>query len=831
MSVTVDEILNAARAGVASLTGETAGYLVLGAADRLSEASGRLESSAVLLGEDGTVAAGRLGAGSTAELEADLRALLARMLSHARQGVPALIRVSRPAEGRGVARLVGEIEAALIPVNRAAARRALSRLHRDVGRAKATGKLGVAEPSPHESPAAAIRVAPVVRVAQAEPMVQGEVDPPLNAPVAVAPAAQSVPELVVPELVVPPPLARCSNTWPAEASLASVPAPPQPEPPTGLSERADSFTAPLPPAELVAPYERARVEPFASVPHRHPSAPEAILADSHVVEAPPKRVFGAPPVVPVPEEPERTPLGEEVDAEAFGAPPVEIVVSEADIFDAQVYEPEATPFLGSWAAVASVVLPERTLEWPSAGDHDTDRLPPVRFEASDEPDIGAALQAIDAAFAAESAPEAVELGVAVELALAVECLPAVAAVASPAIEAVAVAASVHFAAVVETAPETIEAASAIEVPAKSFEVEAIEVVEVAEVVEAIEIGSVVEAAPVVEEGAAVEVVPEAVDVAVEVIDAAEPEAIELGAAVGLVLAAECAPQLADVSPPEIEAVAAVEIAPEATEIVSAVEVPVAVDIASEPLAVAPAVEIVAQAMEVVGVAAVPEIALEAIAVAPTIEVAPEVLEAAIELIDAVFAAQSAPESDELGVAVDLALAVECVPAVEVAAEVIAVAPEVEAAPPALEVLPAAELTAADEVVPDVIAAAAIFEFWPDETAFELDAEPLDPFAETASPLPPVAPRDEPARPLECSALPLDLAFAAVPPCEAPTESPPPCSYKPRRSDVSELLAGFGVAESRSLRDISSELKRMADATGTPCPPAVVGRLPKKTAAR
>jgi hypothetical protein len=51
----------------------------------------------------------------------------------------------------------------------------------------------------------------------------------------------------------------------------------------------------------------------------------------------------------------------------------------------------------------------------------------------------------------------------------------------------------------------------------------------------------------------------------------------------------------------------------------------------------------------------------------------------------------------------------------------------------------------------------------------------------------------------------------------PTETPPP--YAARQSDVVELLAGFTVAEAKSLRELSRELKLIAGVAVTPAPPA------------
>ena len=123
MSVTVQEISMAARAGIAAMTGETAGYFVLTAADQLGDSAGKLGT--IHLAEDGSVRVGSLGDGSPQDLEADLRSLLARVLSVSSSRRAALTRIGQASEHRGLERLAGELEAALIPVNRAAARRTL----------------------------------------------------------------------------------------------------------------------------------------------------------------------------------------------------------------------------------------------------------------------------------------------------------------------------------------------------------------------------------------------------------------------------------------------------------------------------------------------------------------------------------------------------------------------------------------------------------------------------------------------------------------------------------------------------------------------------------
>jgi hypothetical protein len=139
MSVTVSEILLAARGAFAAVSPETAGYLVLGAADCLGE--GRLGLKSVYLDEGGAFHVDRHGDLAAIDVESSLRTLLKRLLETGRSPAPALLRVATTQERRGIPRLITEIEAALIPVNRAAARRALARLHRDVSRARTSSNL------------------------------------------------------------------------------------------------------------------------------------------------------------------------------------------------------------------------------------------------------------------------------------------------------------------------------------------------------------------------------------------------------------------------------------------------------------------------------------------------------------------------------------------------------------------------------------------------------------------------------------------------------------------------------------------------------------------
>ncbi len=181
MTVSLVEILAAARAYVAPLAAESAGYLMLAVADHVVSAPRIVDPSDVELGGDGVVRlrARRGAAESTGGAEQNVRRLLARALEVSSSVGPGLRRAADRREDTGLPALVRELEVALIPVNRSAAKRALSRLHRETERARDAGKLESllraeeAAPVPLAAPVEAADLAepspaplPAVRVAE-----------------------------------------------------------------------------------------------------------------------------------------------------------------------------------------------------------------------------------------------------------------------------------------------------------------------------------------------------------------------------------------------------------------------------------------------------------------------------------------------------------------------------------------------------------------------------------------------------------------------------------------------------------------------------------------
>jgi hypothetical protein len=117
------------------LAPELAGYLSLEIAEGADAAGGEVDPRFVYIGDEGTVALVRpKRENPTGDAESSIRAILARLLDASGALTPALGAASRKKQSTGLASLIEELEAALIPVNRAAGRRALARLAREVKR-------------------------------------------------------------------------------------------------------------------------------------------------------------------------------------------------------------------------------------------------------------------------------------------------------------------------------------------------------------------------------------------------------------------------------------------------------------------------------------------------------------------------------------------------------------------------------------------------------------------------------------------------------------------------------------------------------------------------
>lgn len=207
-SVTLDEVLKAAQLRAASLVPETSGYLALAIADASARLPFRIEDDMVNLSTEGTVKVMRgTDVVQPEESAAVLRDVLDRLLGCSIGSMPGLANASRSrGERETVLDVIGDLESALVPVNRSAARRALARLARETVRARDRGKLdrpvrrarqrpapprqeaAIAAPSA-PPPAPAAPPAPSAAIAPAAPPIVAPATPtPIApAPVAVAP--------------------------------------------------------------------------------------------------------------------------------------------------------------------------------------------------------------------------------------------------------------------------------------------------------------------------------------------------------------------------------------------------------------------------------------------------------------------------------------------------------------------------------------------------------------------------------------------------------------------------------------------------------------------
>ncbi|MFO0547062.1 MAG: hypothetical protein U0271_01675 [Polyangiaceae bacterium] len=347
-SVTLEEVLAAASVRAASLVPETSGYLALAIADASARLPFRLDDPMVSLSSEGTVKVAR-GTFIVApeECARRVRDVLSRLLALSTGSAPALAAAARPRKENpaGVESFVAELEAALVPVNRSAARRALARLARETVRAKEAGKLRrkrsarppapAAQPQPRapepraSAPAAKpsapraqepsrptrAQTAPAVVLhaseAPAELVIDVDFGPEAPAPAIVAqPEPQPVAAIAL-ELDVeveverePTPTAHCDAVYieepvaPAPVAPAPIAAAPAPIAPAPIESRV-AYEPPIEETSIDAPVEPIAIAPVAIAPVAAASVvPDAPALSAAPVE--PAPVVAAAPVEPAP---------------------------------------------------------------------------------------------------------------------------------------------------------------------------------------------------------------------------------------------------------------------------------------------------------------------------------------------------------------------------------------------------------------------------------------------------------------------------------------------------------------------------------------------------
>ncbi|MBK8254275.1 MAG: hypothetical protein IPK82_16605 [Polyangiaceae bacterium] len=291
--VSLEEVFAAVGARAASLVPETSGYLALAVADATSRLPYVSEDRAVLLTVDGAVMVPRKGPiASPPDAGKALRDVLRRLLSTSAGSMPGLAAAARPREEVDVERVVSDIEAALIPVNRAAAKRALARLARETLKAKEAGKLrkkaSVAKPQndapkqPPLQPAAPQAAPPVVRAEPAHPSVPpmaAAIQPTIAAPIPPQPpvtlqSASAAPiasrnEIAPPPMVVAPPayVAAFDTSFSSSVTADSEPAAPR------ASESVYTSPVAAAPPESVYTSTAAHIPPEPVYTSEAPNAP------------------------------------------------------------------------------------------------------------------------------------------------------------------------------------------------------------------------------------------------------------------------------------------------------------------------------------------------------------------------------------------------------------------------------------------------------------------------------------------------------------------------------------------------------------------------------
>lgn len=194
MTVTLLEVVAAAQKHAAALPGELAGYLLLATADQVAGAPRCPGIGDVSLGEDGSVRVMGGAAATDSQAESRLRELFAFTLGKSAPVTAALTRVAQRPESGSVRGLIQELEAALIPLNRSASRRALSRLCRETLRAVARGALADLAPlaAAAEQRDAQKAPEPVAPRAPAGARIEAGAEPDLDVPISVSDTPGSV---------------------------------------------------------------------------------------------------------------------------------------------------------------------------------------------------------------------------------------------------------------------------------------------------------------------------------------------------------------------------------------------------------------------------------------------------------------------------------------------------------------------------------------------------------------------------------------------------------------------------------------------------------------
>ena len=134
VTITLEDVFAVVQGKRVPLAPELAGYLSLEIAENTDAKGGDIDPKAVYIAEEGTVVLVKPRREAAGSADASIRRTLAKLLEASGSQTPALAAAARRKPTGNMRALIEELEAALIPVNRAAGRRALARLAREVKR-------------------------------------------------------------------------------------------------------------------------------------------------------------------------------------------------------------------------------------------------------------------------------------------------------------------------------------------------------------------------------------------------------------------------------------------------------------------------------------------------------------------------------------------------------------------------------------------------------------------------------------------------------------------------------------------------------------------------
>jgi hypothetical protein len=134
MEVTLSRVIEAARQRRAAVTAEVAGHIVLLALRSVIREPQHVTFENLQLSAEGEVSVLESGAADGLECERELRALLGELLRLSQVAPPALEAASLRSASGDLSAFQAELTSALIPINHAAAGRALARLYRETSR-------------------------------------------------------------------------------------------------------------------------------------------------------------------------------------------------------------------------------------------------------------------------------------------------------------------------------------------------------------------------------------------------------------------------------------------------------------------------------------------------------------------------------------------------------------------------------------------------------------------------------------------------------------------------------------------------------------------------